>query len=397
MLGAIYIGLSGMSAYSKGLQTISNNVANLNTPGFKATSVRFTDVYSSGGGGLTYGQGSSTEQSGGGVRFADPQIDFSQGDLRESDGDLDLAIQGSGFMMLLDGNKTLYARTGQFFVDEDGYITLQGTKMHLAVLNKDREPVALSVDAKHTSKPAATTKVSFSDNLSSAASEATVSNVTVFDSAGGKHVWKVKFTSQSSTAAGQWQVDVLDDANANIGTGTLKFIGTEVDPSTAQLSISTAPTGAAPMTVVLDFSKGVTSFSNGTTSTLRAAKVDGNGVGALTSVTVDGDGQVKLSYSNSKDEKLGAVAIADFRSPQDLVRVGNGLFENKGDGQVRILESGSEGVGKLVSKQIEASNVDLSQEFGELILVQRGFQASSQVVSIANDMIQQLFGIRGQG
>ncbi|HZZ37020.1 MAG TPA: flagellar basal body rod C-terminal domain-containing protein [Caulobacteraceae bacterium] len=89
--------------------------------------------------------------------------------------------------------------------------------------------------------------------------------------------------------------------------------------------------------------------------------------------------------------------MADFRDPQQLERVSNGLFRNRGDGQFRMLPSATDGIGTLVSKQIEASNVDLSQEFGDLILIQRGFQASSQVVSVSNDMIQELFGIRGRG
>ncbi len=91
------------------------------------------------------------------------------------------------------------------------------------------------------------------------------------------------------------------------------------------------------------------------------------------------------------------MALADFRDPQQLERASNGLFRDRGSGQLRLLPSGSDGIGTLVSKQIEASNVDLSQQFGDLILIQRGFQASSQVVSVSNDMIQELFGIRGRG
>jgi flagellar hook protein FlgE len=117
----------------------------------------------------------------------------------------------------------------------------------------------------------------------------------------------------------------------------------------------------------------------------------------LTTITTDEQGQIKLTYSNSKTELMGAVAIADFRDPQQLRRLSGGLFENNGNGPSRLIASGTEGVGRLLSKQTEASNVDLSQQFGDLILIQRGFQASSQVVSVTNDMIQQLFGIRGQG
>jgi len=399
MLGAIYIGLSGMNAYSKGLQTISNNVANLNSPGFKATSINFTDVFNYGGGGLTYSSSTDAQQAGNGVRYGEPRIDFGQGDLRQSDGDLDLAIQGNGFLVLLDGDKTYYARTGQFIVDEDGFISLQGTKYHLAVLDGSRQPVSLNLDAKRTSAPKPTTTVKFADNLSVSGTEAIVSNIAVYDSRGAKQVWQVKLTAVGSTAPGQWTVNITDQTGRTVGTPpppVLKFIGSTVDPSTTKLTITDTPLGADPLSVVLDFSE-ITSFSSGTTSTLRAASVDGNGVGALTSVTIDEKGQVKLTYSNAKTELLGAVALADFRDPQQLQRVGNGLFENRGGGEYRLLASASDGIGKLVSKQVEASNVDLSQEFGDLILIQRGFQASSQVVSISNDMIQQLFGIRGQG
>jgi flagellar hook protein FlgE len=398
MLGAIYIGLSGMNAYSQGLQTISNNVANLNTAGFKASSATFTDLFSYGGGGLTFTPNANGSQAGSGVRFAQPRVDFQQGDLRQSNGDLDLAIQGNGFLVLKgEGGKTFYARTGQFTVDEDGFISLQGTKNHLAVLNASNEAVALNIDAKRTSKPAATTKIKFADNLSAGAAEATVANIAVFDSNGGKHTWLVKLKPSTPAVAGSWDVTVTDETGAQVGsTQTLKFIGSIPEPP-AKFTLTSSPANAEPLSVELDFSQGVTSFSNGATSTLRAASVDGNGVGALTSVTTDENGQIKVTYTNGKTELLGAVAVADFRDPQQLTRVGSGLFEASGRGQSRLLASGGEGVGKILSRQLEASNVNLSQEFGDLILIQRGFQASSQVVSVANDMIQQLFGIRGQG
>ena len=397
MLGAIYIGLSGMNAYSKGLQTISNNVANLNSLGFKATSTSFTDVFNYGGGGLTFSRGTDEQQSGNGVHFGEGQIDFRQGDLRQSEGDLDLAIQGSGFLVLLDGDRTYYARTGQFVVDKDGYISQQGTENHLAVLDEAGRAVALNIDDKRTSAPIATTKVSFADNLSSTATTATVSDVAVYDSLGGKQTWQVKFDAVANSSPREWTITVLDQNGRTVGTSTLKFIGSTVDPSTSTLTITDNPAGADPLSVELDFSSGVTSFSSGTASTLRASSVDGNGVGALTSVTVDTEGQIKLTYSNEKTDLLGAVAIADFRDPQQLDRVGGGLLEDRHGARGRLLSSGTDGIGKLVSKQLEASNVDLSQQFGDLILIQRGFQASSQVVSISNDMIQQLFGIRGQG
>ena len=397
MLGAIYTGLSGLNAFSKGLQTISNNVANLNSPGFKATSTNFSDIFSYGGGGLTFFRGSDNVQVGNGVRFGDPRTDFSPGDLRQSEGDLDLGIQGSGFLVLLNNGKTYYARTGQFAVDKDGFISQQGDSGYrLGVLDGSGRAVALNIDARRTSAPVATTTIKFADNLSSSATTATVADLAVYDAQGGKQTWQVKFDKVPNTQ-GKWTVTVTDQTGTTLGTSALKFTGSAVDPTTEKLTFTSTPQGGTPLSVLLDFSSGVTSFSAGTTSTLRSASIDGNGVGALSGVTVDAEGQVKLTYSNKRTDLLGAVAIADFRDPQQLRRVSGGLFENNGSGPARVIASNTDGVGRLVSKQIEASNVDLSQQFGDLILIQRGFQASSQVVSATNDMIQQLFGIRGQG
>jgi flagellar hook protein FlgE len=396
MLGAIYIGLGGMNAYTQGLQTVSNNVANLNTAGFKATSVTFSDLFSVGGSGLTFTGNGSSETKGSGVAVGSKFLDLSEGELRESVNDLDLAIQGSGFLVLFNNGTTYYSRTGQFVVDKDGYISEQGSSGYrLAVLDAQGRPVAVNIDAKRTSAPAATTKIVFTDNLSSSGSEDTVSDIAVFDSRGGTHSWTASFAKNADTP-NAWNVTVKDGTDKTVGTSTLKFIGSAVDPTTATFTAFDSPDGADDLSVTLDFS-GVTSFSAGSVSTLRTSSVDGDGVGSLTTVILDDTGKIKLTYSNGKTDLLGAVAIADFRDPQELKQVGDGHFRDTGTGEKRYLPSATEGVGTLLSKKIEASNVNLTQEFGDLILIQRGFQACSQVVSVSNDMIQQLFGIRGQG
>lgn len=398
MLGAIYIGLSGMEAYSKGLQTISNNVANLNTLGFKSATVAFSDLYARGGGGLTYTNGAPSDQAGAGVVFAKSNIDFNQGTLQQTANDLDLALQGAGLLMLQDkSGNAFFARTGQFAVDANGFITERTSGYHLLVVNSANQAVPVNISAYRSSPPVATTTIGFTGNLSSSASTADVPNIAVFDSAGNKHVWDVSFAPAGSSAPGSWTVTVKDETGATVGTGVLSFTSGAVNASTAKITISTTPAGASPLAVTLDFSSGVSSFSAGTTSTLAAGNVDGNALGSLSKVTVDQNGLVTLSYSNSKTQTLGAVAIADFRDPQQLVRVGSGLFENINNAYFRVSTSNQNGVGQLVSKQLESSNVDLSAQFGELILVQRGFQAASQVVSVSNDMIQELFGLRGHG
>ncbi|MEI9851955.1 MAG: flagellar hook-basal body complex protein [Sphingomonas sp.] len=395
MFGAIYTGLTGLNAYSRGLQQVSNNVTNLNTSGFKGSTVSFQSYYAtSDRGGLSYS--SSGGGGGGGVGISDPRLDLSRGELRQTDRDLDLAIDGTGFLVLLDGTDVVYARTGSFEVDESGFIVLAGTDYRLATLDAAGRPVSLSIDSARTSAPKPTSRIAFADNLSSSDDEYSVADLRVHDARGGEHVWTAKFVRDKDAAGNAWTVSVTDATGATMksAAATLRFdlLG-KVDPETAALSFTDE---AAGFTVALDFPKSVTSFSAGDLSTLRSASVDGHGVGAVTSIAVNAAGELELGYSNEQKLALGAIAIADFRDPQALEQRSGGLFAFEGTNGLEYLGSADPRVGKVLSRRLEASNVDLAKQFGDLILIQRGFQASSQIVSVSNDMIQQLFGIRGQ-
>jgi flagellar hook protein FlgE len=387
MFGSIYIGLSGLNAYSRGLQQISNNITNLNSQGFRSSTVSFRDSFGVRSRGVSYT--GNNNGSGHGVQLADSQLNFSQGELRQTDRDLDLAIDGSGMLTLLDGSKTLYTRTGSFEVDTDGYIVLAGTDYRLATLDSSGQAVSLSIDVSRTSPPRATTAITFADNLSSTATTHTISDIKVYDANGQQSVWKVVF-DKSTTVTDQWTVTVTDAAGA-VGTQTLKFINGRVDPTAASLTVT-----KGTYSVALNFA-GVTSYSFGTESTLRSAAVDGYPLGTATSILVNSSGQLEIAYSNQQRTQLGSIAIADFRDPQALTQRSGGLFSDDGTAQRELMASGDPRAGQVKSRQLEASNVDLSKEFGDLILIQRGFQASSQIISVTNDMIQQLFGIRGQG
>jgi flagellar hook protein FlgE len=392
MFGAIYLGLSGLNAYQRGLQQVSNNVTNLNTTGFKSSTVTFQDIYgSTGHGGMSVSGG---DGSGNGVTLGEMQLDFKQGELRQTGRDLDLSVDGTGFLVVTKGEETLYLRTGSFEIDKDGFIVLGGTEYRLATLDSANRPVNVSVDTSRTSPPKKTTTIAFSDNLSSTATAAYgISDVKVYGADGTQHVWSLQFAKDTAAGADAWTITVTDAKAVTVGTASLKFISGVVDPATAKLTIKNETAG---LDVTLDFSKGVTSFSGGSVSTLRTSSVDGYGVGAVTSVTVNATGKLEIGYSNGEKTDLGAVAIADFRDPQALEQRGGGLFAHGGAGLRDLVASGDQRAGKVVARQLEASNVDLSKQFGELILIQRGFQASSQIISVSNDMIQQLFGIRGQ-
>jgi len=400
MFGAIYIGLSGLNAYSRGLEKVSNNVTNLNTSGFRSTTVTFQSYYGAGSrGGLSH---ADSQGQGNGVGLGDARLDFGQGELRQTDRDLDLAVDGSGFLVLLDGDKVSYARTGSFEVNDQGFIVLAGTDYRLATLDAGGRPVSLSIDGMQTSAPDKTMAIKFSDNLSASSTTYSIPDLTVYDPTGGAHKWTVKFDRDAAAGGNTWKVSVTDDKGTAISDGgdppstsqALKFLlDGHIDTTASKLVFK----GADDWSVTLDFSENVTSFSSGTVQTLRSASIDGHGVGALTTVSVNAKGEVELGYSNEKKSALGAVALADFRDPNRLEQHSGGLFTYDEVGGRELLTSDDPRVGQVMSKRLEASNVDLSQQFGELILIQRGFQASSQIVSVSNDMIQQLFGIRGQG
>ncbi len=386
MFGSMFIGLSGMNAYSNGLRQISNNITNLNSTGFKSSSTTFEDVVRAG-----FRSGSGTGQ---GVSLGSSRLDFAQGEMRQTTRSLDLAIDGDGFLVLLRDADKFFARTGSFEVNASGDIVLAGTDYKLAVMDGSGNPSPLSINSHRTFPPKKSTVAKLSGNLSSTATSFNLANVKVYDTAGESDNWQVRFERAATDPAGQWSVVVKNGAGATIGTQTLKFINGAIDPATAQLTFTDA---AEDRTMMFDFSQNMTSFSAGEVSTVRTTSVDGYGLGEVIDVRVTDKGALELVYSNEQTKILGSVAVATFTSPQSLQQRSGGLFTNDSSIGVDFSAGGRQGVGRAMSKRLEASNVDLSKQFGELILVQRGYQASSQIVSISNDMIQQLFGIRGQG
>lgn len=391
MFGAIYVGLSGLNAYQRGLEQVSNNVANLNTSGFRASTVTFQNYYGSGSqGGLSHT--SDSKGGGNGVGLGESRLDLTEGQLRQTGRDLDIAIDGNGFLVLLDGDKTFYTRTGSFEVDDKGFIVLSGTDYRLATLDSTGHPVSLSIDDARTNPPVGSTTIKFTGNLSTSATDgATINDMKVYDSQGGLHVWSAKFLE--GAVDGNWTVTVTDDKGATVATKSFKFIGSVIDPSNTKIDIEDTVNN---FTVSMDMST-VQSYGSGNVSNMSVSSIDGHGVGTLTTISVNDAGHIELAYSNEQKKDLGAVALADFRDPQALTERDGGLFTFSGKGQHLYLASDDPRVGQVKGKQLEASNVDLSKQFGDLILIQRGFQASSQIVSVSNDMIQQLFGIRGQG
>ncbi|KWC95879.1 hypothetical protein WM34_33755 [Burkholderia ubonensis] len=388
MLDSLYIGMSGLTAYSKGLQTVGNNVANLNTPGFKSSTPCFQDLYD--------GRAAARDatRSGSGVAYAQAALNFRQGELRSSTGQLDLAIDGDGLLALRDGDTVRYARTGRFHVADDGFVTERSSGLKLTALDAGGTVAPISLAGRLLDPPRATRVVRFTDNLSPGSTDFSVSDVDLYDANGAKHTLKVSFAPDAAVVPGRWKVTVTDRDGTPLQIGTLQFHGGIPEPGLDKIEV-TLP--SPKLTVTLDFSEGVTAFSAGATSTLRVSKQDGYAAGTLASMSIDDDGQLALRYSNGQTAKADAVALARFADAQRLVQGDGGLFDASHLPPPLYAKSGDPLVGRLRTGATEASNVDLSGEFGQLILIQRGFQAASQLVSTSNEMIMQLFQMRGQG
>jgi flagellar hook protein FlgE len=390
MIDTIYVAVSGLHGYEQGLRTISNNTANLNTPGFKSSSLQFADMFTadsraSGGG--------QTAQSGFGLNTLGTTLNFNQGQLQNTGNDLDLAIDGQGLFGLraADGG-VRYTRDGQFKFDSEGVLVSSTSGEPVLARDASGSLTEINVTSLKDSAAKATTTVLFSGNLSSAATTHTVGGITVIDGAGTSHTLSARFDADAATP-GTWTVKVLDGAT-EVGTGTIAFVNGRPDPANSRVAVTFNPPGQAPVALSLDFSSNVTSSGTGANSTLSMASQDGFASGGLTKVTFDAAGVLLMSYSNNQTVRGPRLALGWFSSPDAIGSVGNNEFEVKDNLAWQTGTAGEQGFGSVRAGMIEMSNVGLSQQFSDLVIMQRGYQACSQIVSTANDMLTELFAMR---
>lgn len=391
MLDSIQVGLSGLLGYSKGLRVVANNTANLNTPGYKASTLQFTDMlYSS----EAAGQGRS--QFGHGLATAGTHLDFSQGDLRETGNDLDAAIDGDGLFVLRDEQgRTRYTRAGQFQFDAQGQLVNRTDGSQVMGVDASGQQAPLSMAGRLTVAGTPTATVRFTGNLSSTTATQTVGSVKVYDSLGEEHALSVKFTSTAASTPNNWHLELMDGATL-VGSADMVFEDGRPQLAGAKPSFTYTPPGRAAQTLVLDFSADVTSFASGNLSTLAMASQDGRPPGSLVRTTFNARGALVATYSNGQTVEGARLLLARFRSASAVEDLGGNQFASV-DGQGWVEgAAGEAGFGQLRAGSIEISNVDLSREFSDLVVMQRGYQASSQIVSTANDMLQELFNMKNK-
>ncbi|HYD61590.1 MAG TPA: flagellar hook-basal body complex protein [Noviherbaspirillum sp.] len=397
MLDTIFIGMSGLTGYSKGLRVIGNNLTNVNTPGFKGSQLQFADLFYQGSANTAgSGQAGGRAQLGMGLNTLATTINFKAGDLRQTGGGLDLAINGEGFFVLNDDGKSRYTRAGQFQFDNDGFLVSTVNGLRVSGLDENGKLTDISLTGLQSNPPKATTTVKFNGNISSnAASDAVLNGIKVIDPAGGEHLIKMTFKNNSATTMGNWTVTISDDTGT-LGTGTIQFSNGKPDGNASKIAFNYAPTGIKPFSVMLDFSSDVTSFAAGNTSTIAVKSQDGVPAGAMTDVAFDAQGALVVTYSNGQTANGTRLALARFNSTEDIVALGGNEFGSTNDAAVHLGYAKTNSFGSLSSGVVEGANVDLAEEFSNLIVMQRGYQAASHVISTANELIEQLYEMKGR-
>lgn len=396
-MGSIYTSITSLSGYSRALNAISHNVANLNTPGFKASDLQFTDLRVSQFGRQASGGGSGRDV-GVGVVVGEGQTRFSQGDIRQTGLVTHLAIDGNGFFVVRDTRGQVFlTRAGEFDFDANGRLHDPATGAMVQALDADGRLVTLDIEPLRTHPPQATATAQLTGNLSLGSQEHRIDDFEIIDAAGGTQTLKLTFTRVTGHFETRWSVRVEDAEGETLVEGEIRFTpgGSPIDGYN-QLNFTVTSESGVESEVQLDFGEpggidGATSFSGGPTSTLRVSEVDGFPPGVLSQVVFNELGEAELTFSNGESKTGPRLAMASVRDPQRLIAVGERLFR-VADGQELTLGLATEShFGRLVPGNLELSNTDLSREFAEIIILQRGFQAASQVLNVSNEMIEQVY------
>jgi len=429
---------SGLVVSSSSLGVIGDNIANMNTVGFKGARSEFADFLPQDVFGLA-----GPSQLGKGAGLNSLQTLFGQGALENSENPIDLAISGDGFFAVNDGVADYYSRAGQFYIDKDGVIVngqglaLQGYNATNGTLGATVGDLTLDLDAI---QPAATTEITVratldaeaavtgavaaltldgtADTLETAANAADfATSVTIYDSLGVSHEVTVLY---EYAGANQWNWYAVVDGTAVTdtsgglpgaaatdgafqiasGTATFSAAGLLTTFTETQTSATNAWnfTGAAAQDIAFDFGLDAAgTATDGNVRMLAGASAhsgitqDGYPPGDLISLSVESSGEIVGRYSSGEEITLGQVILVKFASNAELEKVGSTLFRDTGQsGSPVVGDPDSGGRGKIVGNALELSNVDLEGEFISMITSQRTYQANARMVETANSTLQEL-------
>jgi flagellar hook protein FlgE len=433
-MASFSIPLTGLESDSTALNTIANDLANMNTTAFKEETTNFSDLF--------YQQIGSTGsgdpiQVGAGVQVASNELNFSQGSINSTGNATDVALNGNGFFVISNGSGGYeLTRDGNFTQAANGDLLSNGMSVMgypavNGVVNTNAPLTAINIPLiGQVQQPQATTTMSMTVNLDSASAAGTTfpAEVTVYDSLGQAHIATVTYTAQGLNAAGDptWSYSVqlpqadytapggvstapaamtgtmTFDNNGNLidvaqGAGAAQPVGTGAgDVQSIQLAFDPAgsvlASGATLPTIQWNLlgSNGTSTISQvDTASSLSGTTADGYSSGTFQGFTIGGDGTVTASYSNGQQENVGQLALGNVTNLQGLELMGDGNYTTtRASGPIAFGTSGTAGLGTMEDDALEASNVNISTEFSDLIVAQRAFEANAKSVTTFDTVTQ---------
>jgi flagellar hook protein FlgE len=402
MLTALYSGISGLRSHQTFLDVIGNNLANINTPGFKGSRVRFADLMSQQ---LTSAGAGNPAQIGLGVRAAGINKDFTQGSMMQTGNVFDLAIGGEGLFVLSDGVQDFYTRAGAFSPDSNGILedSVSGYKvMGYGIANGVKASSTSNIQIPYNAIIPANATVSIDVvgnlNAEAAVSDTHVSSIDIFDGQGAKHTLTMTYTK---TAADAWDLVVKDENDNVLPDGGDDAASIAFDATDGSLAtIDTVATDTWSVTFgasqVIAFDFGTVGGFNGLaqaagSNTAAVSNQDGYESGNFKSTSIATDGTLYALYTNGQSKAFAQIERVVFNNPDGLEQQGNNFFDSNRQvtGEpISVVNQTGRG-GNVLSGTLENSNVDITKELTNLIIAQRGFQANSRTVSTSSQILQE--------
>jgi flagellar hook protein FlgE len=375
-----------------------------NTVAYKSQNVQFSDLFYQQVGESGSGD---PEQVGAGTKVGAIVTDFSSGTTTPSTGNpQDVALNGDGFFVVENNGTQEYTRAGNFTLGSDGHLLTQGGQQVMGypalngVVNTNAPLTAIQIPVGQVEQPKATSSLSVTANLDASAATGTSvqGEVTLYDSLGVSHVATVDF---QKTGPGTWTYNISLPAGDSTGsvntTGTLTFDanGNLTSPATnPTVQFTGLADGANPISFTWNLydssGKGtIDQVASASGSGIASITQDGYEAGQYSGFTVDSNGVVSATFSNSQTQVIGQLAVASVTNEQGLTRLGDGNYQTTlASGQATIGTAGTGGRGTIQDNAIEGSNVDISTQFADLIVAQRAFEANAKSVTTFDTVTQ---------
>jgi flagellar hook protein FlgE len=415
MMRALFSGVSGLRSHQTRMDVIGNNIANVNTVGFKASRVTFKEAFVQLLSGAARPAGTAGGinpiQIGTGVNIGSTDALFTQGSLETTGQPLDLAIQGDGLFIVNDGTRNMYTRAGNFQLDAQGNLISPSSGYIVQGINADPAGnfsstssignVQIALGAQAPAQQ--TSAIGMTGNLDAGAAVGATHTmgITVYDSAGAPHALQIVFTN---TGPGQWSwaPSSTTAAVTPAGTGTVTFnpngsLATFTYPG-GGANLTLTPAGGAAFNVTINPGtvngiNGLAGFANPSNAVINSQ--NGYPAGDLVNIAVDGHGIITGFFSNGVQRNLAQVALATFNNPGGLMRMGNSLYEESPNSGIPVVGfAGATSTSTITAGALEGSNVDIAEEFTNMIITQRGYQANARVITTADEMLNELVNIR---